>query len=66
MTSAKRRKRRPQVIDPSTDGFYLQTPRGVVAHVTGDRNMSEESARALSDLIEAAYDHFREGPGDLA
>jgi len=46
------------------DGFWFQTPRGVVAHVTGDRNMSEESAKALSELIEAAYDHFSE-PRDL-
>jgi hypothetical protein len=51
-------RKRPRVIEPPSDGFWMQTPRGVVAHVTGDRNMSDESAKALSELIEAAYDHM--------
>jgi hypothetical protein len=38
----------------------MKTRKGVVAHVQADPNMSEESAVALEELIDAAHERLTE------
>ena len=40
-------------------GFWIEDPEtGLTAHVNGDPNMSEESRRALLELLRAAHKKF--------
>ena len=41
-----------------TRGFWMKTRRGVVAHVQGDPEMSAESADALEERIDAAFERL--------
>lgn len=43
-------------------GVYVKTENGNTAHVLGDINMSEETAKAINKLIDVAY---KTGLGDL-
>jgi len=38
-----------------SQGFYTKTKNGVTAHVLGDRNMSDETLKAIHSMIDLAY-----------
>src|SRR5258708_23758075 len=58
--------RRPEFEDTQAVVYYPQEPMPeiVEAHLRADRNLTPETAAALSELFRVAYTQFSKGPGE--